>query len=69
MARQLWNSYAAAYFPEGPEGEDVAILHVVPKQAEYWVGGKPQHVECEELQKAAATGSQPDLGLNEKVQL
>ena len=69
IARQLWNSYAAAYFPEGPDSEDVAVLHVSPKKAEYWVGGKPQQVECEELRKAADTGTQPDLGLNEKVEL
>lgn len=69
VARRLWNPYAEAYFPEGPDSSDIAVLHVVPHQAEYWVGGKPQQLELEELQKARAAGTQPDLGLNEKVQL
>ena len=67
-ARQLWNPYAAAYFPEGPEGQDVAVLRVAPRQAEYWVGGRPQQVEFAEIQQAIETGTQPDLGTNEKVQ-
>jgi len=67
-ARRLWNPYAAAFFPEGPEGADIAVLRVAPRQAEYWVGGRPQEVELAELQRAIETGSQPDLGLNEKVQ-
>lgn len=68
IARLIWNAYAEAYFPGGPESADVAVLHVVPKQAEYWVGGKPQQVEMAELQKAIATGTEPDLGKNEKIQ-
>lgn len=68
IARLIWNAYAEAYFPGGPESDDVAVLHVVPKQAEYWVGGKPQQVEMAELQKAIATGTEPDLGENEKIQ-
>lgn len=67
-ARRLWNTYAAAYLPEGPEGEDVAVLRVVPKQAEYWLGGRPQHLQLAELQQAIESGSQPNLGANEKVQ-
>lgn len=69
VARQLWNPYAEAYFPEGPESSDIAVLHVIPQQAEYWVGGKPQNLEMAELRKAVETGTEPDLGLNEKVQL
>lgn len=67
-ARRLWSPYASAYFPEGPEAQDVAVLRVAPRQAEYWVGGRPRQVEFAELQHAIETGSQPDLGLNEKVQ-
>ncbi len=69
IARKLWNRYAEAYFPEGPDDPDVAVLHVVPKQAEYWVGGKPCRVEAAALQSAIATHSMPELGVNEKVQL
>ena len=69
IAHELWNRYAEAYFPEGPDGPDVAILHVIPRQAEYWIGGRPQQVEEAELQSAIATHSMPDLGVNEKVQL
>jgi general stress protein 26 len=69
IAHELWNRYAEAYFPEGPDAPDVAILHVVPTQAEYWIGGKPQQVEAAALQSAIATQSMPELGVNEKVQL
>lgn len=68
-ARQLWNPYVASFFPEGPEGEDVAVLRVAPRQAEYWVGGRSQQVEFAEIQQAIETGTQPDLGTSEKVQL
>ncbi len=68
IARQIWDAYAEAYFPGGPESGEVAVLHVIPKQAEYWVGGKPQQVEMAELEKAIAGGTEPDLGENERIQ-
>lgn len=68
-ARKLWNPYAEAYFPEGPDGADVAVLRVSPKQAEFWVGGKSHEMELAELEAAAATGRAPNLGRNEKMEL
>lgn len=44
VARGLWNRYAAAYMPEGPDAPDVAVLYVSPRQAEYWIGGKPRQL-------------------------
>lgn len=53
MARNLWNQYAEAYLPEGPESGDVAVLHVVPREAEYWIGGQPQQLGETEITGSA----------------
>ncbi len=67
-ARQLWNPYIATYLPDGPEGEDVAVLRVAPIQAECWFGGRPQKLDIGELEEMIESGSQHDLGTSGQVQ-
>lgn len=35
-ARTLWNTFVQAWFPNGPEDPDLALLKVTVQQAEYW---------------------------------
>ncbi len=67
-ARQLWNPYIATYLPHGPEGDDVAVLRVAPKQAECWFGGRPQKLDLGELEGIIESGSPHDLGTSGQVQ-
>ena len=48
-ARRLWNRYAEAFLPEGPDSPDVAVLHVAPTEAEYWTGGELRRMDEAEL--------------------
>lgn len=33
---ELWNDYFKLWFPHGKESGDIAFVHVVPLQGEYW---------------------------------
>ncbi|MET0997349.1 MAG: pyridoxamine 5'-phosphate oxidase family protein, partial [Marmoricola sp.] len=33
---ELWNPVVEAWFPDGPDSQQVALLHVVGDSAEYW---------------------------------
>ncbi len=36
LIARLWNPGAQAFWPEGPEGSDVAVITAVPERAEFW---------------------------------
>lgn len=65
----LWNSAAEAWFPDGPDSPDVGLLRVDPDSAEYWdsPGGRITSVIA--YAKAKVTGSRPDVGDSEVVEL
>jgi general stress protein 26 len=68
--QELWNKGVEAWFPDGPDGDDVALLRVDPDSAEYWdsPGGRVASVIA--YAKAKATGERPsDIGENEVVEL
>ncbi|WP_328647130.1 pyridoxamine 5'-phosphate oxidase family protein [Amycolatopsis sp. NBC_00348] len=67
--KALWNEFVEAWFPGGPEDADVVLLKVDAQSAEYWTtpGGKPRALF--EMAKARVTGSAPDPGSNETVDL
>jgi general stress protein 26 len=35
-AKQLWNAFAEAWMPEGPEAPTTALIHVTPAHATIW---------------------------------
>ena len=67
--RSLWNSWAEAYLPEGPDGADTALLTVVPDEAVYWDGTSSRIVEKVKTLSATVTGSPPNLGERQHVKL
>lgn len=58
--RELWNTFAEAWLPEGPDGENSTLIKVSVEQAEYWdtPGGKVTSVLS--LIKSKLTGETYD---------
>jgi len=66
---ELWNTRAAAWFPEGKDDPTVALIKVHAHTAEYWSIDDPKVVGLFKVLKAAATGGQPDIGENKTIDL
>jgi general stress protein 26 len=66
---ELWSDVLKAWFPEGLDQPDLALLKVDIEQAEYWdtPGGKV--VQVFGFVKALATGEEFHPGENEKITL
>lgn len=64
---ELWGPYARAWFPEGREGGDAAVLRVKPVQAEFWDNTTNRVKEVWEIMKAQVTKQEPDLGERQKI--
>lgn len=65
--KALWNAFTAAWFPDGVDDPDLALIKVTVEQAEYWDGPSSKMVQLWRLAKAKLTGEAPDLGENEKI--
>ena len=66
--KELWNAGVEAWIPQGPEADDVVLLHVHGDSAEYW--DTPGAVATAvSFAKAKATGEAASGGENEKVEL
>jgi general stress protein 26 len=57
-----------AWFPDGPEQADIALLKVVVTKAEYWDGPSSTIAQAISFVSAIITGKQVELGENKKVQ-
>ena len=68
-AEELWNPFYKAWFPEGLDDPDLALLKVSVMKAEYWDSSSSAVVHLIGFVKAIATGQQYRPGENEKVNL
>ena len=66
---RLWSPMLTAWFPEGKDDPDIALIRVTPDYAEYWDSPSSTMVHLYGYAKAALTGTTPDPGENEKVRL
>jgi general stress protein 26 len=64
-----WSALLKAWFPNGKDDPDVALLRVSVEQAEYWDSPNSTVVQLYGYAKAALTGEPPKLGENRKVQV
>lgn len=65
---EFWNPFYKAYFPEGKDSRDLALLKVSVHKAEYWESdGKVASLL--QMAKALITGGETDLGDNAKIDL
>ena len=67
--KELWNSVVEAWFPDGPDDDGVVLLKVTGESAEYWDSPGNRLATALSFVKAKATGSQPDTGEKDVVDL
>ena len=67
--KELWNSGVAAWLPQGPEDPSVVLVKVDGDTAEYWDSPGNRLATALSFVKAKATGSQPDTGEKDVVDL
>jgi general stress protein 26 len=68
-ATELWNPILKAWFPDGLEDPDLALLRVKVEKAEYWDSPSSKVVQLIGYVKAVTTGQtyKPSPGEHEKV--
>ncbi len=65
----LWKPFLKAWFPNGKDDPELALLKVEAEQAEYWDSSSSAVVHAVGLVKALTTGETYRPGDNEKLQL
>lgn len=61
--RTLWNTATEAWFPNGPDDPDVALVRVRITHAEYWDVHESKVVQLLKMARSAVTGHPPkDMG-------
>lgn len=65
--KELWKPVLKAWFPDGPDQPDVALLKVKMTKAEYWDGPSSTIAQAISFVSAIITGKQADLGENKKL--
>ena len=67
--RELWSMWVEAWLPEGPDGDDVALITVEPLQANIWDATSSRLIYAGKVLKAVATQRPPDGGKVAEVDL
>ncbi|MGX5656998.1 pyridoxamine 5'-phosphate oxidase family protein [Geodermatophilus nigrescens] len=67
--KELWNKGVEAWLPQGPEDPSVVLVKVHGDTAEYWDSPGNRLATALSFVKAKATGSQPDTGDKDVVDL
>ncbi|HSD47595.1 MAG TPA: pyridoxamine 5'-phosphate oxidase family protein [Pyrinomonadaceae bacterium] len=65
--KKLWKPVLKAWFPDGPEQADVALLKVNVRKAEYWDSPSSTIAQAISFVSAIVTGKQVELGENKKL--
>ena len=63
-----WSAILKAWFPNGKDDPEVALLKITVEQAEYWDTPNSRIVQLFGYAKAAITGQPPKVGESKKVQ-
>ena len=66
LARRYWKPLFRAWFPQGVDDPDLALLRVRVEQAEYWDTPSSKVVQIAGLVKALATGERVHPGKHER---
>lgn len=67
--KELWNAFAEAWLPQGPEAPDVGLIRVDPTDATYWDSPSGRLASFWEIAKANVTQTPPDSDEVRKVNL
>lgn len=65
--KELWKPVLKAWFPDGPDQSDVALLKVNLKKAEYWDTPSSTVAQAISFVSAIFSGEQVELGENKKL--
>lgn len=60
--RELWNMWAEAWLPDGPDSPDTALITVDPGEATLWNPNSSRIVRTIKTAIAAVTQTPPDMG-------
>lgn len=66
---ELWKPELRAWFPDGVETPDIALLKVTVERAEYWDGSQSLVAHAVSFVSSLVTGKSAQLGENEKIEL
>ena len=66
-ARELWNTFAEAWFPGGVDDPSLGLLRVDVEQAQYWEDKKPKLLQFAEIVLGAVTDRPPKSGDERKL--
>lgn len=66
---ELWNPMLKAWFPNGKDDPNIALIKVTIEKAEYWDSPSSAMVHLYGVVKAAITGERADPGENKKINL
>ena len=66
---ELWKPQLKAWFPEGVDTPDIALLKVTAERAEYWDGSQSIVAHAVGFVTGLLKGEPADLGENEKLDL
>lgn len=64
---ELWNPLFRAWFPQGVQDPDIALVKVNISQAEYWEASSSKMVQLFGMVKAMVTGKEYQAGEHEKL--
>jgi general stress protein 26 len=67
--KELWKPVLKAWFPDGPDQADVALLKVNVRKAEYWDTPSSTIAQAISFVSAIVTGKQVEPGRNKKLNL
>jgi general stress protein 26 len=66
LIERLWSPFAAAWFPEGKDDPNLALLEIKIHKGEYWDSKSNMFAQLYEIAKANLTDEKPDMGENKK---
>ena len=66
LINRFWNPFVAAWFPEGKDDPDIALLEIHVHKAELWDSDESKMKQLFEIAKANLTDELPDMGKNKK---
>jgi len=67
--KELWKPVFKAWFPDGPDQADVALLKVQIDKAEYWDSPSSTVAQVFSFVSAIVTGKQVEAGENKKLEM
>lgn len=62
-----WNESLRAWFPQGKDDNQIALIRFTPESAEYWDAPASKLIHAYGYVKAVVTGEKPEAGDNKKV--